>query len=171
MRYQLTAYNHNMCAYLWTLVCRQFKVCFFFWGGGGGRGGGKKCKKHFFGKHPFLTKCSTSSLRAREQRGVPDWKKKKKEKQQQKTNKQKTTLKKLKFRRKQNLYEFIKNRIFPKSNYRFENRTMRQAETKVCLFLDMDHKAIPGKSKFSPFCNQKCLPILHTSGLNTKKKK
>ena len=48
---------------------------------------------------------------------------------------------------------------------------MRQAETKACLFLDMDLKAIPVKSKFSPFCNQKFPSILHTSGLNAKKKK
>ena len=33
----------------------------------------------------------------------------------------------------------------------FDNRTMRQAETKACAFLDMDHKAIPVNNKFSLF--------------------
>ena len=57
---------------------------------------------------------------------------------------------------------------FSKATTDFENRMMHQAETEVCLFLDMDHEAIPVKSKFSPFYNQKFPFILHTSGLNAK---
>ena len=56
----------------------------------------------------------------------------------------------MKFLRKQNFYEFFKSRIFRQGTTDFETRTMRQS-----LFLDMDHKAIPVRSKFSPFCNQK----------------
>ena len=75
---------------------------------------GEKIINTFFRENPSLTKFSTSSLRASEQRGASDWK----------------TLKKLKYLRKQNFYEFFKNRIFRKETTDLENRTMRQAETK-----------------------------------------
>ena len=45
----------------------------------------------------------------------------------------------MKFIKKQKFYEFLKNRIFRNVTTDFENRTMRQAETKACLILDMDH--------------------------------
>ena len=67
----------------------------------------------FFREKSFFTKFSTGALRACEQHGALDWK----------------TLKMLKFLRKQNFYEFFKNRIFRKMTTDFENRSMRQAET------------------------------------------
>ena len=36
-------------------------------------------------------------------------------------------------------YEFLKNLIFLKLTTDFDNRTKRHAETKECVFLDMDH--------------------------------
>ena len=82
---------------------------------------------HFFKKKTIFNQFLTSSLCACEQLVAPDWK----------------TLKKLKFLKKQNFYNFLKNRIFRKLTTDFENRTKRQAETKPWVILDADFYAIP----------------------------
>ena len=76
-------------------------------------------KRIFSRKISSIIKFSTSSLCARAQHGAPDWK----------------TLKKLQFLKRMNFYEFLKNDIFRKLT---ENRTKRQADTKECVFLNVD---------------------------------
>ena len=108
--------------------------------------GAKKCKNAFCRGNPSLIKFSTSSesLYAFQQRGASDWK----------------TLKKLKFVRRQIFYEFLKNRLIRKSDDRFWKLCKRQADTKACVFLDMDHKVIFYRissvhfatANFHPFC-------------------
>ena len=77
----------------------------------------------FRGNNNSLTKFSTSSLSACKQLGASDRK----------------TLKTLKCLTKPNFYEFLNNHIFQKLTTDFENCTKRQAKTKACVVLDIDH--------------------------------
>ena len=62
----------------------------------------------------------------------------------------------MQFLKRQNFYEFLKNPIFRKVTTDFENHTKRQAETKECIFYDVD------KSTLQPEISS------HTSGLGAK---
>ena len=104
----------------------------------------KKSKTLFFKANSSLTKFSTISLCACEQCGALDWKT-------------------LRF-----FTIFLKNHIFWKLTKDFENRTKRQAETKECVYLDVDWLGyIPVQSKFSHFPTGNP-PIPHTSGFSAK---
>ena len=74
-----------------------------------------------------LLNVQLSSLCACKQLGAPHWK----------------TLKKFTFLKRRNFFDFLKNRIFRKLTTDFQNRTQRPADTKACVILDVDHKAIP----------------------------
>ena len=95
---------------------------------------GKHLNTHCFGDNPSLTESSTSLLHACKRK-----KKKKKKK-----------IKKLKFLKKQNFYDFLKNRLFEKVTTDFENHAKRQAETKAFALLH-GPQGYTLQSNFSPF--------------------
>ena len=100
----------------------------FFFGGGGGWGRGQKTYNSIFRKTNVFNQIFNRVI-------VWVW--------TEWCTGLKKTLKKLKLPRKQNFYEFLKNRIFRKLTTDFENCTRLQAETRNVLFLDVEHNAIP----------------------------
>ena len=51
------------------------------------------------------------------------------------------------------------NRISRKLTTDFESRTKRQAKTKACVFMDVDHKAIPYRASLFHFATGKFHPF------------
>ena len=65
----------------------------------------------------------------------------------------------MKFLSRQNLFEFLKIAISAKVTTDYENRAKRQAESKVCAFLDMYHKAIPYRASSVHFATANFHPF------------
>ena len=136
-----TAMYHSIFARPWPFVYRKlsdYSIMFSF--------GVKNVKTHFFKNVLSVTKFATSSLCECEQLGAPHWK----------------TVK-MTFFKKQIFLRFSQKSQFSKTDYRFrKSYKVSSWDQSMHLFGRWSLGHTP-QSKFSPFCNWKFPPTLHTS--------